>query len=127
MHETSLVRTLLARVLREAADGQRVTRVELSLGEMASHTPEALAFHFDQAARGTAAEGASVDAVREEARLRCDACGEPAALGEPACPSCGGPLAARGLRDVRLEGLEVREEASGQVRTVRISGGGGVR
>jgi hydrogenase nickel incorporation protein HypA/HybF len=41
----------------------RVTRVEVRLGALSHFTPEHFREHFDDAARGTIAEGAQVDAV----------------------------------------------------------------
>jgi hydrogenase nickel incorporation protein HypA/HybF len=65
MHERSLMRALLARVEAVARDegAARVTRVGVRLGALSHFTPEHFREHFDDAARGTLAEGAAVDAV----------------------------------------------------------------
>lgn len=76
MHEQAVMRDLVGRVV-EVAAAQRaaaVTRVEVRLGALSHFTPEHFREHFEAAARGTVAEGATVDAV-----LSYDATAEEAA------------------------------------------------
>jgi hydrogenase nickel incorporation protein HypA/HybF len=65
MHEQALMRDVVAKVEGVArADGaSRVTRIRVRLGALSHFTPEHFREHFDDAARGTIAEGAEVDAV----------------------------------------------------------------
>jgi hydrogenase nickel incorporation protein HypA/HybF len=49
-----------------AADAERVTRIEVRLGPLSHFTPAHFREHFEDAARGTSAEGAEVDAVVDE-------------------------------------------------------------
>lgn len=85
MHE----RALMADVLREVAEvarlggGSRVVRVGVRLGALSHFTPAHFQEHFDDASRGTIAEGAGVDAVLDE------------------------DIAAEHARDVVLESVEV--------------------
>jgi hydrogenase nickel incorporation protein HypA/HybF len=64
MHEKAvmddLMRTIEARALLEGAG--RVTAVRVRLGALSHFTPAHFREHFEDAARGTIAEGASVDA-----------------------------------------------------------------
>jgi len=67
MHERALMRDVLARV-EEAARTEgatRVTRVDVRLGALSHFTPEHFLEHFEDAARGTIAEGADVVAAVE--------------------------------------------------------------
>jgi hydrogenase nickel incorporation protein HypA/HybF len=67
MHERALMRDVLARV-EEAARTERasrVTGVRVRLGALSHFTPEHFREHFEDAARGTVAEGAAVVAVVE--------------------------------------------------------------
>jgi hydrogenase nickel incorporation protein HypA/HybF len=49
-----------------AAEGaDRVTRVDVRLGALSHFTPEHFREHFDDAARGTIADGAAVHAVSD--------------------------------------------------------------
>jgi hydrogenase nickel incorporation protein HypA/HybF len=63
MHEQALIDDLLAKVLAvaEAEGAGRVVRLRVHLGALSHFTPEHFREHFDDAARGTLAEGAEVD------------------------------------------------------------------
>jgi hydrogenase nickel incorporation protein HypA/HybF len=65
MHEQALMRDFLGRVveLAQAEGATRVTGVGVQLGALSHFTPRHFAEHFEDAARGTLAEGATVDAV----------------------------------------------------------------
>jgi hydrogenase nickel incorporation protein HypA/HybF len=77
VHEQALMRDLMRRIEAEAkAEGAlRVTGVRVRLGALSHFTEEHFREHFEDAARGTLAEGARV-----EAELRTDPT-EPAAQG----------------------------------------------
>jgi hydrogenase nickel incorporation protein HypA/HybF len=64
MHEQTLIRDVMARVdeIARAEGATRVTRVQLRLGALSHVTPAHFREHFQDAARGTLAEGAAVDA-----------------------------------------------------------------
>jgi hydrogenase nickel incorporation protein HypA/HybF len=64
MHEKALLDDLMAKILAvaEAEDGARVTRVTVWLGALSHFTPEHFREHFEDASKGTLAEGAQVDA-----------------------------------------------------------------
>jgi hydrogenase nickel incorporation protein HypA/HybF len=68
MHERALMNDLMREIEAVArADGAaRVTRVAVRLGALSHFTPEHFREHFVDAARGTLAEGAAVDAVLED-------------------------------------------------------------
>ena len=65
MHEHALMRAVLGRVQAVAAEegAARVTRVTVRLGALSHFTPDHFREHFDDAARGTLAEGADVVAA----------------------------------------------------------------
>jgi hydrogenase nickel incorporation protein HypA/HybF len=65
VHEQAVMRDLLERIL-ELARSERalgVTRIQVRLGALSHFTPEHFCEHFEDASRGTPAEGAAVDAV----------------------------------------------------------------
>ncbi len=66
MHEHALMVDLMRTIEREAG-GSRVTCVRVRLGALSHFTPEHFREHFEDASRGTLAEGARV-----EAELRTD-------------------------------------------------------
>jgi hydrogenase nickel incorporation protein HypA/HybF len=68
MHEKALMDDLMAKILAVSAaeGGARVTRVRVWLGALSHFTPGHFREHFDDAARGTLAEGAAVDATLDD-------------------------------------------------------------
>jgi hydrogenase nickel incorporation protein HypA/HybF len=64
MHEKHLTEDLVRRLeaLAAAEGGTHVTRIRVRLGALSHFTPEHFREHFDDAAAGTLAEGAKVEA-----------------------------------------------------------------
>lgn len=85
MHEASLIRGLLRQVLSQARDAGavRVVGLTVRLGALAHLSPEHFGEHFREAALGTIAEGATLDAVIDM------------------------DMAAEGATDIRLEAIEI--------------------
>jgi hydrogenase nickel incorporation protein HypA/HybF len=69
MHDRALMRDILGRIeaLARAERATRVSRVTVRLGALSHFTPAHFCEHFEDAARGTIAEGASVDATLDTA------------------------------------------------------------
>jgi len=67
MHERALMNDVMRKIEETAFAGgaTRVTRVGVSLGALSHFTAEHFREHFAEAARGSIAEGADVDAVVE--------------------------------------------------------------
>jgi hydrogenase nickel incorporation protein HypA/HybF len=68
MHDRALMRDLLAHIA-EVADGERATRVSrisVRLGALSHFTPGHFREHFAEAAAGTLAEGAAVEATLDD-------------------------------------------------------------
>lgn len=65
MHERAVMRDVLGRILEVARTehASRVTRIQVRLGALSHFTPEHFREHFEDASRGTAVDGATVDAV----------------------------------------------------------------
>ena len=64
MHEKHLTEDLVRKLVSLAADegGSHVTRIRVRLGALSHFTPEHFREHFEDAAAGTLAEGAEVQA-----------------------------------------------------------------
>jgi hydrogenase nickel incorporation protein HypA/HybF len=64
VHEQHLTRDLVRELESLAASegGARVTRIRVRLGALSHFTPEHFRQHFEDAARGTSAEGAEIQA-----------------------------------------------------------------
>lgn len=63
MHEMSIALHLVDAV-RARAEGARVVRVRVRIGELAAVLPEALRFAFEVACEGTALDGARLEIER---------------------------------------------------------------
>jgi hydrogenase nickel incorporation protein HypA/HybF len=64
MHERALLKDVVRKLdeVSRAAGGARVVGVRVRLGALSHFTPEHFREHFEDATRGTRAEGAVVDA-----------------------------------------------------------------
>jgi hydrogenase nickel incorporation protein HypA/HybF len=64
VHEKHLTEDLVRELetLASAEEGTRVTRIRVRLGALSHFTPDHFREHFEDAARGTLAEGALVEA-----------------------------------------------------------------
>jgi hydrogenase nickel incorporation protein HypA/HybF len=63
VHEASLMKNLMGKVEQLAREhgATRVTRLGVKLGALSHFSPDHFREHFERAARGTVAEGASLD------------------------------------------------------------------
>ncbi|HEY68285.1 MAG TPA: hydrogenase maturation nickel metallochaperone HypA [Thermoflexia bacterium] len=112
MHELAVTQSMLDLALEYAgrAGAQRITRINLVVGELSGIVDDCVQFYFDFVSKGTLAEGAQLAFERQPARLRCRACGHEFALqdGNWACPVCqaqGGEIIAG--REFYMESIEV--------------------
>lgn len=94
MHEMSLCLSMIELVSdRARAEGAtRVQRIKLSIGTLGHVEPQALAFCFESAARGTVAEGAELDIEALPGRAWCFDCGDTVTIKQrgDGCPNCQG-------------------------------------
>ena len=105
MHELGITRNIVA-IVAEHAAGRKVTRVAVDIGRLSGVMSDAVRFCFDVVARGTCAEGATLDIRDIEGKGRCRACHT-----EFATPQLYSPCAC-GSRDVERiagEDLKVRQ------------------
>jgi len=112
VHELSVTQSVLDLALEyaERAGAQRITRINLVVGELSGIVNESVQFYFDFVSKGTLAEGAQLAFERQSARFRCRACGHEFVLqdGKWACPVCqaqGGEIIAG--REFHMESIEV--------------------
>lgn len=74
MHELGITQNIVA-IVSNAAQGRRVRRVTLEVGELSGVMVDAIAFCFDVVAEGTILEGAELDIRTITGRARCGTCG----------------------------------------------------
>lgn len=110
MHEFGAIRALIGDACANLPTGARVRRMVIVVGEASGHDADHLRGHFEEAACGTPAEGASLHFVREKLTACCSHCGAefvPEGL-LLACTHCGGnELAISGGDGIRVEAVEV--------------------
>jgi hydrogenase nickel incorporation protein HypA/HybF len=77
VHEKHLTEDLVRELERiaRAEGGGRVSRIQVRLGALSHFTPEHFCEHFEDAAAGTLAEGAAVDASLDTDPTAADAQG----------------------------------------------------
>ena len=112
MHELSVTQSLLEIALRHAeqASAQRITRLNLVIGELAGIVDDSVQFYWDIVSQGTIAERAELCFERVPAKLRCLECGHTFSMDgrDYACPACGETrVVAAGGDDFRLDSIEV--------------------
>ncbi|MDH7485850.1 MAG: hydrogenase maturation nickel metallochaperone HypA [Anaerolineae bacterium] len=112
MHELAVTQSMLNLALEyaERASAQRITRINLVVGEIAGIVDESVQFYFDFISQGTPAEGALLSFRKLPARFRCTACGQefPLRDGDWTCPACqrlGGEVISG--REFYMESIEV--------------------
>lgn len=110
MHEFAAIRALVHDACAQLSTGERVTRLTIVVGEASGHDEQHLRAHFDEACRGTPAEGATLQFVSEKLTARCSHCGAefaPEGL-LLACSHCGGTeLAISGVETIRVKAIEL--------------------
>lgn len=110
MHELGITRSVVA-ICAEQAQGARVTRVTLEVGQLAAVMPDALRFCFEICARDTLVEGAELEIIDLPGRGRCRDCGEEVELeqlfGRCACGSCNLELIAG--QELRIRQMEIEQ------------------
>jgi len=112
MHELSVTESLLEIALRHAreAGAERITRLNVIIGEFSSIVDESVQFYWDMVSEGTIAEGAELHFERVEGVLRCLDCGHTFPLGGDTfvCPKCGGSqVVTAGGDEFRLDSIEI--------------------
>lgn len=96
MHELAVTENILQIALREAAQhgAQRITAINLVVGELTGYVPDSIQFYFDLLSCDTASAGATLHVRRVPTRVRCRSCrGEyvPELGSLWRCPACGAP------------------------------------
>ncbi|MCR1347466.1 hydrogenase maturation nickel metallochaperone HypA [Acidithiobacillus ferrooxidans] len=74
MHELGITRNIVS-ICSEQAQGRRVTRVRVEIGELAGIMPEAIQFCFGVCREGTLLADARLEVVSVAGRGLCEICG----------------------------------------------------
>ena len=112
MHELPVTQSLLEIALRHAekAGVERIVRLNIVIGELASIVDDSVQFYWDIISRDTIAEGAHLHFERTPGQLRCTGCGHtfPLSGQDYVCPECQGTqVVTVGGDDFQLDSIEV--------------------
>jgi hydrogenase nickel incorporation protein HypA/HybF len=105
MHELGITENIIA-IAASHAQGGKVRRITLTIGQLSAVMPEAIRFCFDVCAQGSPLEGAALEIEEPPGLGRCRDCGQQIALDQPfgLCP-CGSPR----LEILQGQELTIRE------------------
>ena len=93
MHELPVTQGMLSVALEHAAKAgaQKITAINLKIGEMTGIVDDSVQFYFDFVSKDTPAEGAALTFERIPAQFRCHECQATFSPGDGKwlCPQCG--------------------------------------
>ena len=91
MHELSICRAI-SEIAERRAEGRRVSRVCIDIGDLRQVVPDTLAFCWPIAVSGTTLEGSRLDVNEIPLTVDCAACGHRTVLEHPLfrCARCSG-------------------------------------
>lgn len=113
MHELSIAGAVLATSVR-AAEGRPVELVAMRVGALRQVVSDSLRFYWEIVARDSLCEGAQLELLEVQARLRCGACAHEWGPETPAfrCPACAAAdVAIVAGNELEVDYIEVREPA----------------
>jgi hydrogenase nickel incorporation protein HypA/HybF len=112
VHELSIASAVVNTALKHA-EGRKVSSVSVRAGRLRQVVPESLRFYFEIVARDTACEGAQLELIESEARLRCERCGHAWEPDWPMfrCPECAAAsVAVTSGEELEVQYIEVEEK-----------------
>ena len=82
MHELGITHNIVA-IATEHAQGAKVQRITLEIGQLTAIMPDAIRFCFDVCAQGTVLEGATLEILERPGIGQCRDCGQRLELDQP--------------------------------------------
>jgi hydrogenase nickel incorporation protein HypA/HybF len=107
VHELSIATAVLEACTAQA-EGARILRIRLEIGQLAAVLPDSLRFCFELCAQGTLADGAALEILEIPGQATCDACRRTIPLAWPTgrC-DCGGRLRIVAGEELRVKDMQV--------------------
>jgi hydrogenase nickel incorporation protein HypA/HybF len=115
MHEYSLAQSIMQIVIAEAekVSARKVTKVTLTLGELAGVLPDSLSFCFDLVTKGTIAVGALLEIEKVPLKGYCPHCEKAFFImnHQYLCDQCGnGSIELISGQELQVSHLEIEDE-----------------
>ena len=120
MHEAAIAQGILdtaSRALPAVAGVplRRVRVVRVVVGVFSGCERESLTMYFAELSQGTPLEGASLEIVRQPAKLACRECGHERPFHDDGdfatnCEHCGGPNRLEGGNELYVESMEIDDD-----------------
>lgn len=113
MHELAATRGILDTAVHaaQAAGAERISVIDVVIGDLSSMVDDSVQFYFDLLSRDTLAEGAQLRMRRVQATASCAGCGASYGVSpplSPTCDLCGSlALAISGGREFHIDSIEV--------------------
>ena len=82
MHELGITQNIVA-IAAEHAQGAKVRRISLEIGQLTAIMPDAIRFCFDVCTQGTVLEGATLEILERPGIGQCRECGQQLKLSQP--------------------------------------------
>jgi len=82
MHELGITQNIIE-IATQHANGARVRRLTLEIGQLTAVMADSIRFCFDVCAQGTALEGASLEIIEHPGMGQCQLCGHQLELDHP--------------------------------------------
>jgi len=110
MHELGITQNIVA-IANEYAEGAKVHRVTLEIGQLSAILPESIRFCFDICCQGTLLEGATLEIIQTPGLGRCRTCGTEIPLTQPfgRCPCGSANLDIIQGEELKLKELETED------------------
>jgi hydrogenase nickel incorporation protein HypA/HybF len=107
VHELSIA-TAIVEACVERALGHRILCIRVEVGSLVAVLPGSLRFCFELCARGTAAEGATLEIMETPGQAICDACGTTSELSVPTgrC-TCGSRLRITAGEELKMTNMVI--------------------
>ena len=82
MHELGITQNVVA-IAAEHAQGAKVRRISLEIGQLTAIMPDAIRFCFDVCTQGTVLEGAALEILERPGVGQCRVCSQQIELSQP--------------------------------------------
>jgi hydrogenase nickel incorporation protein HypA/HybF len=110
MHELGITQNIVA-IVAEHAQGVKVKRVLLEIGQLSAIMPDAIRFCFDICAQGTVLEGARLEILETPGLAKCRKCSTKIPLQQPfgVCECGSSQLDLIAGQELKIKEIEIEE------------------